>query len=124
MTTALKLIDLTRDAVFVVADVDVAIIYTADLAREDGHAELGISVLPPSRGPKASAALCSLIADPSPRGARLDPPRPRQQRLSMTDHDLAGDFAACVMAPSGLGVGEGKHAVYDRSDLMLFYHPA
>jgi hypothetical protein len=58
------------------------------------------------------------------RGARLDPPRPRQQRLSMTDHDLAGDFAACVMAPSGLGVGKGKHAVNDRSDPMLFHHSA
>src|ERR1700719_1037147 len=42
----------------------------------------------------------------------------------MTDHDLAGDFAARVMAPSRLGVIEGKHAVDDRPYLMLFYHPA
>jgi hypothetical protein len=89
MTTPLKLIDLTRDAIFVVTDADVAINYTAHLVREDGHAELGISVLPPSRR-KASAVLCSLVA----AGARLDPPRPCQHRLSMTDHDLAGDFAA------------------------------
>jgi hypothetical protein len=92
-------------------------------ARQDGHAELGISVL--TRGAKGiGGVLCSLIADASPRGARLDPARPRQQRLSMTDHDLAGDFAACVMAPSGLGVGKGKHAVNDRSDPMLFHHSA
>src|ERR1700730_18654522 len=42
----------------------------------------------------------------------------------MADHDLAGDFAACVMAPTGLGVVEGIHAVDDRSDRMLFHDPA
>jgi hypothetical protein len=76
------------------------------------------------RGQRHRRRALSLIADASPRGARLDPARPRQQRLSMTDHDLAGDFAACVMAPSGLGVGKGKHAVNDRSDPVLFHHSA
>jgi GNAT superfamily N-acetyltransferase len=42
-------IDLSRDAVFVVTDVNLAIIGAAHLAREDGHAQLGISVLPQSR---------------------------------------------------------------------------
>src|SRR6266850_2184976 len=42
----------------------------------------------------------------------------------MADHNLAGDFAACVMAPTDLGVIEGKYAVDDRPDLMLFHHPA
>ena len=42
-------IDLTRDVVFVVTDTDLAIIGAAHLAREDGHAQLGISVLPRSR---------------------------------------------------------------------------
>jgi GNAT superfamily N-acetyltransferase len=42
-------IDLSRGAVFVVTDVNLAIIGAAHLAREDGHAQLGISVLPQSR---------------------------------------------------------------------------
>jgi len=42
-------IDLTRDAVFAVTDTNLAIIGAAHLAREDGQAQLGISVLPQSR---------------------------------------------------------------------------
>ena len=42
-------IDLTRDVVFVVTDTNLAIIGAAHLAREDGHAQLGMSVLPHSR---------------------------------------------------------------------------
>src|SRR6201989_824723 len=42
-------IDLSRDAVFVVTDVNLAIVGAAHLAREDKAAELGISVLPRSR---------------------------------------------------------------------------
>ena len=43
---------------------------------------------------------------------------------SMADHNLAGDFAACVMAPTDLGVIEGKYGVDDRPDLVLFHGPA
>jgi len=50
-------IDLTRDAVFVVTGIDLAIIGVAHLAREDGHAQLGISVLPQSRGQGIGGAL-------------------------------------------------------------------
>jgi len=42
-------IDLTRDAVFVVNDTNLAIIGAAHLAREVGQAQLGISVLPKCR---------------------------------------------------------------------------
>jgi GNAT superfamily N-acetyltransferase len=42
-------IDLSRDAIFVVTDVNLEIIGAAHLAREDGHAQLGMSVLPQSR---------------------------------------------------------------------------
>ena len=55
-------IDLTRDAVFVVSGVDLAIIGAAHLAREDGHAQLGISVLPQSRGQGIGDALLSRCA--------------------------------------------------------------
>ena len=50
-------IDLARDAVFVVTGIDLAIIGAAHLAREDGHAQLGISVLPQSRGQGIGGAL-------------------------------------------------------------------
>ena len=50
-------IDLNRDAVFVVVDSDLLIIGAAHLAREEGHAELGISVLPRSRGQGIGGAL-------------------------------------------------------------------
>ena len=43
-------IDLSRDAVFVVTDANLAIVGAAHLAREDGQAELGMSVLPQNRG--------------------------------------------------------------------------
>jgi ribosomal protein S18 acetylase RimI-like enzyme len=55
-------IDLTRDAVFVVTGVDLAIIGAAHLAREDGHAQLGISVLPQSRGQGIGDALLTRCA--------------------------------------------------------------
>lgn len=58
-------IDLTRDDVFVVTDTDLAIIGAAHLAHEDGHAELGLSVLPRSRGQGIGGALlarCSVRA--------------------------------------------------------------
>jgi hypothetical protein len=42
----------------------------------------------------------------------------------MADHDLTGDFTARVMVPAGLGFIEGKYAVDDRPDLMLFHYPA
>jgi GNAT superfamily N-acetyltransferase len=50
-------IDLARDAVFVVTGIDLAIIGAAHLAREDGYAQLGISVLPQSRGQGIGGAL-------------------------------------------------------------------
>ncbi|HZC95865.1 MAG TPA: GNAT family N-acetyltransferase [Bradyrhizobium sp.] len=50
-------IDLGRDVVFVVTGPDLAIIGAAHLAREDGHSELGLSVLPQSRGQGIGDAL-------------------------------------------------------------------
>jgi ribosomal protein S18 acetylase RimI-like enzyme len=50
-------IDLSRDAVLVVTDTNLAIIGAAHLAREDGHAQLGISVLPQSRRQGIGGAL-------------------------------------------------------------------
>jgi GNAT superfamily N-acetyltransferase len=50
-------IDLSRDAVFVVTDGELAITGAAHLAREDEHAELGVTVLPRSRGRGVGAAL-------------------------------------------------------------------
>jgi GNAT superfamily N-acetyltransferase len=55
-------IDLTRDAVFVVTDGNLAIIGAAHLAREDWHAQLGISVLPRSRGQGIGGALLERCA--------------------------------------------------------------
>ena len=55
-------IDLTRDVVFVVTDTDLAIIGAAHLAREEGHAELGISVLTQSRGQGIGGALLARCA--------------------------------------------------------------
>jgi GNAT superfamily N-acetyltransferase len=55
-------IDLTRDAVFVVTSTDLAIDGAAHLAREDGHAELGISVLPRSRSQGIGGALLARCA--------------------------------------------------------------
>lgn len=43
-------IDLSRDVVFVVTDATLAIVGAAHLARGDGHAQLGLSVLPSGRG--------------------------------------------------------------------------
>jgi GNAT superfamily N-acetyltransferase len=55
-------IDLTRGAVFVVTGIDLEIIGAAHLAREDGHAQLGISVLPRSRGQGIGGALLERCA--------------------------------------------------------------
>ena len=55
-------IDLTRDTVFVVTDANLAIIGAAHLAREDGHAQLGMSVLPQSRGQGIGGALLARCA--------------------------------------------------------------
>jgi GNAT superfamily N-acetyltransferase len=55
-------IDLSRDAVFVVTDVNLAIIGAAHLAREDGHAQLGMSVLRQSRGQGIGGALLARCA--------------------------------------------------------------
>jgi GNAT superfamily N-acetyltransferase len=55
-------IDLTHDAVFVVTSTDLAIDGAAHLAREDGHAELGISVLSRSRGQGIGGALLARCA--------------------------------------------------------------
>ena len=55
-------IDLNRDAVFVVIDSDLLIIGAAHLAREEGHTELGISVLPRSRGQGIGGALLARCA--------------------------------------------------------------
>jgi GNAT superfamily N-acetyltransferase len=55
-------IDLTRDTVFVVTDGNLAIIGAAHLAREDGHPQLGISVLPRSRGQGIGGALLERCA--------------------------------------------------------------
>src|SRR5258707_4421965 len=50
-------IDLSCDAVFVVTDASLAIVGAAHLAREDGQAELGMSVLPQNRGHGVGGAL-------------------------------------------------------------------
>jgi GNAT superfamily N-acetyltransferase len=50
-------IDLSRDAVFVVTDTSLAIVGAAHLAREDGQAELGMSVLPQNRSHGVGGAL-------------------------------------------------------------------
>jgi ribosomal protein S18 acetylase RimI-like enzyme len=55
-------IDLTRGAVFVVTGIDLEIIGAAHLAREDGNAQLGISVLPRSRGQGIGGALLERCA--------------------------------------------------------------
>jgi GNAT superfamily N-acetyltransferase len=62
-------IDLARDAVFVVTGTDLAIVGAAHLAREDGHAELGISVLPRSRGQGIGGALLARCAARAVTGA-------------------------------------------------------
>ena len=55
-------IDLSRDAVFVVTDANLAIVGAAHLAREDGQAELGVSVLPQNRGHGVGGALLERCA--------------------------------------------------------------
>jgi len=50
-------IDFERDAVFGVFDDSLQLVAAAHLARCDGHAELGVSVLPGWRGRGAGAAL-------------------------------------------------------------------
>jgi GNAT superfamily N-acetyltransferase len=55
-------IDLSRDAVFVVTDVDLTIVGAAHLAREDRHAQLGISVLLQSRRRGIGGALLARCA--------------------------------------------------------------
>jgi GNAT superfamily N-acetyltransferase len=55
-------IDWVHDAVFVVTDTDLAIIGAAHLVQEDSHAELGISVLPRSRGQGIGGALLARCA--------------------------------------------------------------
>jgi GNAT superfamily N-acetyltransferase len=55
-------IDLTRDAVFVVTDANLAIVGAAHLAREDGQAELGMSVLTQNRGHGVGGALLERCA--------------------------------------------------------------
>ena len=50
------------DSVFVATDTDLEIIGAAHLAREDGHAQLGISVLPRSRGQGIGGALLERCA--------------------------------------------------------------
>ena len=49
--------DFERDAAFGVFDDELALVAAAHLARERGHAELGVSVLPGFRGRGAGAAL-------------------------------------------------------------------
>src|ERR1700674_3633268 len=53
----------------------------------------------------------------------LSAPVPRT-RCSMADNDLSYDLAARIVAPTSLGVVEGKHAVDDGPDLMLRHHAA
>lgn len=55
-------IDLSRDAVFIVTDAELAIVGAAHLARKDEDSELGISVLPQSRGRGIGAALLERCA--------------------------------------------------------------
>ena len=50
-------IDLSHGVVFVVTDSNLAFVGVAHLARKDGHAELGVSVLPQSRGQGIASAL-------------------------------------------------------------------
>ena len=50
-------IDLSHDVVFVVTDSNLAFVGVAHLARKDEHAELGVSVLPQSRGQGIASAL-------------------------------------------------------------------
>jgi ribosomal protein S18 acetylase RimI-like enzyme len=55
-------IDFSRDAVFVVTGDNLAIVGAAHLARQDGHAQLGISVLPQCRGRGIGGALLERCA--------------------------------------------------------------
>lgn len=55
-------IDLSRDVVFVVTNDDFAIIGAAHLAREDEHAQLGVSVLAKNRGQGIGEALLERCA--------------------------------------------------------------
>ena len=55
-------IDLSRDAVLVVTDANLAIVGAAHLARKDGQAELGMSVLPRDRGQGVGGALLERCA--------------------------------------------------------------
>ena len=50
-------IDFERDALFGVHDDDLGLVGAAHVARSDGHAELGVSVLPGHRGRGIGAAL-------------------------------------------------------------------
>lgn len=50
-------IDFSRDALFVVTDADLAVTGAAHLARGDGHAEVGVSVLTRARGKGVASAL-------------------------------------------------------------------
>lgn len=50
-------IDLKNDIVFIVTDINLVIVGAAHLARCDGHAQLGLSVLPDSRGRGIGSAL-------------------------------------------------------------------
>lgn len=55
-------INLAHDVVFVVTDDNLAIVGAAHLAREVGHAQLGVSVLSPNRGQGIGEALLERCA--------------------------------------------------------------
>lgn len=55
-------IDLSRDAVFVSTDDELVIVGAAHLAREEDHAQLGVSVLAKSRGQGIGEALLERCA--------------------------------------------------------------
>lgn len=55
-------IDFARDAVFVVTDAELVVLGAAHLALDEGHAELGLSVLPQARGRGIGAALLERCA--------------------------------------------------------------
>src|ERR1700681_4654575 len=77
----------------------------------------------PDWSPELNYLIRWTVAGPISGRARSSAPLWRAG-WSVADHDLAGDFAAGVVAPTGFGVVEGIHAVDDRPDLMLFHHPA
>src|SRR4029077_17075540 len=98
-------IELSRDAVFVVTDANLAIVGAAHLAREDGQAELGMSVLPQNRGHGVGGALLERCAARARNwGVRVmfmnclkSQRRPRNSRAGEFATDMKGKLMRIVL---------------------------